>query len=302
MTCSLVTLEKRATATSARTMGTALVVVESGAKAKTIEKFLGSDFRVMASGGHVRDLPARGLSVDIENGFRPQFEVVASTKKNLDALKRVARKASRIYLATDPDREGEADQPRPRRGVLRRARPEEPDADPADRVPRDHPAGDPPGDRGRRGDRRREGPGPADAPGARPHRGLQDLAAAVPKGRAAPLGRAGPVGRPQADLRPRARDPRVRHRGVLDDRGAPEHGERRRVRRRRRSPEGAAEGARGPRPGDRARDPPGPRGPAVHGRRGGGRRTGSRRRRPRSSRARCSARRLPRSAFRRPAR
>ncbi len=108
MTCSLVTLEKRATATSARNMGTALVVVESGAKAKTIEKFLGSDFRVMASGGHVRDLPARGLSVDIENGFRPQFEVVASTKKNLDALKRVARKASRIYLATDPDREGEA--------------------------------------------------------------------------------------------------------------------------------------------------------------------------------------------------
>ena len=57
-------------------METALIVVESAAKAKTIERFLGREFKVMASGGHVRDLPHRGLSVDIENGFRPQFEVV----------------------------------------------------------------------------------------------------------------------------------------------------------------------------------------------------------------------------------
>ena len=89
-------------------MENALVVVESAAKAKTIERFLGGSFRVMASGGHVRDLPQRGLSVDIANGFRPQFEVVPDRAKILDSLKRAARKASHIYLATDPDREGEA--------------------------------------------------------------------------------------------------------------------------------------------------------------------------------------------------
>ena len=89
-------------------MSTALVVVESAAKAKTIERFLGGGYRVMASGGHVRDLPQRGLSVDIANGFRPQFEVVPDRAKILESLKRAARKASHIYLATDPDREGEA--------------------------------------------------------------------------------------------------------------------------------------------------------------------------------------------------
>ncbi len=89
-------------------MDPALIVVESAAKAKTIERFLGRSYRVMASGGHVRDLPHRGLSVDIENGFRPQFEVVPDRAKILETLKRAARKASRIYLATDPDREGEA--------------------------------------------------------------------------------------------------------------------------------------------------------------------------------------------------
>lgn len=89
-------------------MGNALVVVESAAKAKTIERFLGSSYRVLASGGHVRDLPQRGLSVDIANGFRPQFEVVPDRAKILETLKRAARKASHIYLATDPDREGEA--------------------------------------------------------------------------------------------------------------------------------------------------------------------------------------------------
>ena len=89
-------------------MGTALVVVESNAKARTIEKFLGRSYRVMASGGHVRDLPSRGLSVDIEGGFVPRFEVVPDRRKILDSLKRQARKATHIYLATDPDREGEA--------------------------------------------------------------------------------------------------------------------------------------------------------------------------------------------------
>lgn len=89
-------------------MDTALVVVESAAKAKTIEKFLGSSYKVLASGGHVRDLPPRGLSVDIENGFVPKFEVVPDRARILDTLKRAAKRTARIYLATDPDREGEA--------------------------------------------------------------------------------------------------------------------------------------------------------------------------------------------------
>lgn len=95
------------TASRSRT-GSALVVVESNAKAKTIEKFLGREYRVLASGGHVRDLPQRGLSVDVDNGFRPEFQVVPDRTRILDGLKREAKKASRIYLATDPDREGEA--------------------------------------------------------------------------------------------------------------------------------------------------------------------------------------------------
>ncbi len=85
-----------------------LVIVESAAKARTIEKFLGSGYQVMASGGHVRDLPGSGLAVDIENGFRPQFVVVPDRARILKELKAKARKASAIYLATDPDREGEA--------------------------------------------------------------------------------------------------------------------------------------------------------------------------------------------------
>ncbi len=89
-------------------MNKALVVVESAAKARTIEKFLGTGYQVMASGGHVRDLPGSGLAVDIENGFRPQFVVVPDRTRILNELKAKARRASEIYLATDPDREGEA--------------------------------------------------------------------------------------------------------------------------------------------------------------------------------------------------
>ena len=87
-------------------MENALVVVESAAKAKTIERFLGGSFRVMASGGHVRDLPQRGLSVDIANGFRPQFEVVPDRAKILDSLKRAARKASTSISQRTPTGKG----------------------------------------------------------------------------------------------------------------------------------------------------------------------------------------------------
>src|SRR6476646_11019333 len=89
-------------------MAKALVVVESPAKAKTINKYLGKDYKVVASMGHVRDLPKSKLGVDVEEGFQPSYEVIASRKKVLKELKDEAKKSSDIFIATDPDREGEA--------------------------------------------------------------------------------------------------------------------------------------------------------------------------------------------------
>src|ERR687893_2553054 len=90
-----------------------LVVVESPAKAKTIGKYLGADYRVMASLGHIKDLPSKGLGVDVENDFATSYEVIPDTKKRnnkktVAELKKAAREADAIYLAADPDREGEA--------------------------------------------------------------------------------------------------------------------------------------------------------------------------------------------------
>src|SRR6185312_15146446 len=89
-------------------MAKALVVVESPAKAKTINKYLGRNYKVVASMGHVRDLPKSKLGVDIEDGFEPSYEVIASRKKVVKELKDAAKEASEIFVATDPDREGEA--------------------------------------------------------------------------------------------------------------------------------------------------------------------------------------------------
>lgn len=89
-------------------MAKSLVVVESPAKAKTINKYLGRDYKVVASMGHVRDLPKSKLGVAIDNGFEPTYEVIASRKKVLKELKDAAKSADTIYVATDPDREGEA--------------------------------------------------------------------------------------------------------------------------------------------------------------------------------------------------
>jgi DNA topoisomerase I len=89
-------------------MAKALVVVESPAKAKTINKYLGKNYKVVASMGHVRDLPKSKLGVDIEDGFEPSYEVIASRKKVLKELKDGAKDAEEIFIATDPDREGEA--------------------------------------------------------------------------------------------------------------------------------------------------------------------------------------------------
>ncbi|MFH1897993.1 MAG: type I DNA topoisomerase, partial [Candidatus Desantisbacteria bacterium] len=85
-----------------------LVIVESPAKAKTINKYLGNDYQVLASMGHVRDLPAKKLGVDIEKDFKPTYEVILSRKKTMAQLKAAAATADKIFLAPDPDREGEA--------------------------------------------------------------------------------------------------------------------------------------------------------------------------------------------------
>lgn len=85
-----------------------LVIVESPAKAKTIEKYLGKDYRVLASYGHVRDLPARDGSVNPDDGFAMDWETYADKSKQLKAITDEAKKADRLILATDPDREGEA--------------------------------------------------------------------------------------------------------------------------------------------------------------------------------------------------
>ncbi|HKT75699.1 MAG TPA: type I DNA topoisomerase [Sphingobium sp.] len=85
-----------------------LVIVESPAKAKTIEKYLGGDFHVLASYGHIRDLPAKDGSVDPDNGFAMSWENYGDKGKQLKAIADEAKKASRLILATDPDREGEA--------------------------------------------------------------------------------------------------------------------------------------------------------------------------------------------------
>src|SRR5215831_10257507 len=89
-------------------MAKALVIVESPTKAKTINKYLGKQFVVKASLGHIKDLPKKDLAVDVENGFEPRYEVIEGKKKLINELKQAAKGADNVYLAADPDREGEA--------------------------------------------------------------------------------------------------------------------------------------------------------------------------------------------------
>ena len=85
-----------------------LVIVESPAKAKTIKKYLGNNYEVVASMGHVRDLPKARLSVDIKNDFAPKYDIIKGKEKLVKELKKLASESDSVYLATDPDREGEA--------------------------------------------------------------------------------------------------------------------------------------------------------------------------------------------------
>jgi DNA topoisomerase I len=99
---------KAATPRARAGKGSALVIVESPTKAKTIGKYLGAGYDVKATVGHLRDLPTRELGVDVERGFEPKYVTIKGKTKTLSDLKKAAKTASIIYLATDPDREGEA--------------------------------------------------------------------------------------------------------------------------------------------------------------------------------------------------
>ncbi|MGI9091718.1 MAG: type I DNA topoisomerase, partial [Gemmatimonadaceae bacterium] len=101
-------LEREEDASGNGAGGHALVIVESPAKAKTIGKYLGRGYKVRATIGHVRDLPEKKMGIDVDNGFEPEYVTIPGKEKTLAELKSAARDASEIYLATDPDREGEA--------------------------------------------------------------------------------------------------------------------------------------------------------------------------------------------------
>ena len=89
-------------------MAKGLVIVESPAKAKTIQKYLGSGYEVEASLGHIKDLPKKSLGVDLDNDFETEYVVIPGKEKVVAKLKKLAKSADAIYLAPDPDREGEA--------------------------------------------------------------------------------------------------------------------------------------------------------------------------------------------------
>ncbi|MBU4536922.1 DNA topoisomerase I, partial [Patescibacteria group bacterium] len=85
-----------------------LVIVESPAKAKTIGRYLGKDYRIAASVGHIRDLPSSKLGVDVENNYQPLYTSLKGKENVIRELKEMAKQAGFVYIATDPDREGEA--------------------------------------------------------------------------------------------------------------------------------------------------------------------------------------------------
>ena len=85
-----------------------LVIIEGAGKKETIEKYLGSGYKVFATKGHIRDLPVKSLAINVKKNFEPKYEIMPDKSQIAEQLKSAAKKADGIYLATDPDREGEA--------------------------------------------------------------------------------------------------------------------------------------------------------------------------------------------------
>ncbi|TMB86828.1 MAG: type I DNA topoisomerase [Chloroflexi bacterium] len=100
--------EKRPVGNKRSELAEGLIIVESPAKARTLKRFLGDRFDVLASMGHVRDLPEKEIAVDVEAGFKPRYEVVESRRKTINELRAAAKNDREVILASDPDREGEA--------------------------------------------------------------------------------------------------------------------------------------------------------------------------------------------------
>ncbi len=196
-------------------MAKALVIVESPAKAKTINKYLGKQFVVKASLGHIKDLPKKDLAVDVENGFRPKYEVIEGKKKLMQELQDAAKKVDSVYLAADPDREGEAicwhlqEELKRQKAKAKRRRRRRPEVLPRD-VQRDHQEVDREGLREAGPGQHQPGRCPAGAPRARPPRRLQDLSAALGQSPPRPLRRPRPDRRRARHRGTRTRNPRVR--------------------------------------------------------------------------------------------
>ena len=197
-----------------QTSGPKMVIVESPAKARTVGRFLGRGYCREASVGHIRDLPANRMGVDIEHDFEPRYVIPAKKKDVVKELQAKAKQASEVYLATDPDREGEAIAWHLRAALERQLR-----GIPVHRVEFheitqeaiDHAFAHP------RRDRPAAGRCPAGTAHPRPCGGLHPQpAAAGQDGPQGSVGRPGAVGRPAPDLRARARDPGLCAGGVLD--------------------------------------------------------------------------------------
>ena len=201
---------------------TSLVIVESPAKARTIGKYLGRAYRVKATVGHVRDLPEKKLGIDVEHGFEPEYVTIAGKEKTLADIKTAAKGAREIFLATDPDREGEAI------ALARRRAAEEPRqgarADAARALPRDHQGRRAARPGQRRRDRRAQGGRAAGAPRARSPGGLQGQPGALEDGEEGALRRSRADGGAPHARGAGARHPRLHAGGVLDDRGAAPEG------------------------------------------------------------------------------
>ena len=194
-----------------------LVIVESPAKARTIEKYLGNDFEVLASYGHVRDLVPKEGAVDPDNGFAMKYQLIDKNEKHVDKIVKAAKKASAVYLATDPDREGEAISWHVYE-VLKERKVLDSQVGAARRVPRGHETRDPRSHRAAARSLRAARQRAAGAARARLSGRLQSVAAALEEGAARAV--RGPRAKPGAapHRRARGRDHGVQGAGILDDR------------------------------------------------------------------------------------
>jgi hypothetical protein len=199
-----------------------LLIVESPAKAKTINKYLGKDFHVLASYGHVRDLVPREGAVDPDRDFAMRYDLIDKNEKHVDAIAKAAKQADALYLATDLDREGEAISWHISEILRERSLLEGPLAAPRG-VLRNHAQGDQGSGRASAQAADRSGQCPAGAARARLPGRLQPQPGAVAQGPDRTVGRARAIAGAAPDRRARGRDRSVHGAGILVDRGASAH-------------------------------------------------------------------------------